>query len=41
MHDTISDPYASSSSGVEMTQGIQQPMFQMGSVGIQTAGISQ
>ena len=40
MHDTISDPYASSS-GVVMTQKIQQPMFQMGSVGIQTVGTSQ
>ena len=41
IHGTISDPYASSSSGVVMTQGIQQPVFQMGSIGIQTAGTSQ
>ena len=41
MHGTISDPYASSSSGVVITQGIQQLVFQMDSVGIQTAGTSQ
>ena len=41
MHDTISDPYASSSSGVVMTQGIQQLVFQMGNICIQIAGTSQ
>ena len=40
MHDTIFNPYASSNSGVVMTQGIQQPVFQMGSIGIQTVSTS-
>ena len=40
MYGIISDPYASSS-GVVMTQGIQQLVFQMGSIGIQTTGTSQ
>ena len=41
MHDTITDPYASSSSRFAITQGIQQPVFQMDSVGYQTVGTSQ
>ena len=41
IHGTIPDPYLSSSSGYVVAQGIHQPSFQMGSVGIQIVSTSQ
>ena len=41
MYSTVPDPYASGSSGGVMPQGVQQPVFQLGSTGIQIVASQQ